>query len=224
MAGAHTGPSGYERRSSGVIIAICLFVSVHKTLLTTFVQLVVFIEQGQCGATKGNGMTMGAFASGWREVPEGDGQTGIFGKSGVIDGQGQPLGPFALIPEPLVGCLDGNSQRLGSGPDLDGDIEVRVRTMRVDSVAIFPDNKKQVGVPLVRANMSQIWPLKESAERDGRLLSLQTHDANRDGIVELVGARKRKGLHDGHGSRYFGEWLSAKSNMKYVMGCVGREV
>lgn len=96
--------------------------------------------------------------------------------------------------------------------------------MRVDSVAIFPDNKKQVGVPLVRANMSQVWPLKESAERDGRLFSLKTYDANRDGIVELVGARKRKGLHDGHGSRYFRERPSPEPNMKHVMGCVGREV
>lgn len=53
----------------GVVVAVGVLVAVDLAFLAALLDLVVPVEEGQCGAAKGDGVALGALAAGRRQVP-----------------------------------------------------------------------------------------------------------------------------------------------------------
>ena len=95
--------------------------------LPPFLQSVVLVEQGQCGAAERYGVASARTVVG-SQVPYCYSQLRRQRQSVVADRECEPVTPFAVIFERLVWRLDGYRERLRVGPELDGNVKVRVRT------------------------------------------------------------------------------------------------
>lgn len=117
--------------------------SPYSALLATRSQGGVFVEERD-GRSAERDVVVSITAVGidGREIPDGDGQLGVDGNCAVVEGERNPLIPYARALEMLVGGLRVDGERFGVGERLDGDVEFGMWTQITATVAQIGASKE----------------------------------------------------------------------------------